>query len=86
MNNFKESLKTKVTDDTKETDLRQEVKNRLFDVLGEELEEIRKSNIDPKSRCIQEDMVLDLMHFLMDYEKNVKILNKHIQEEKFDGR
>ncbi len=86
MNNFKESLKTKVTDDTKETDLRQEVKNRLFDVLGEELEEIRKSNIDPKSRCIQEDMILDLMHFLMDYEKNVKILNKHIQEEKFDGR
>lgn len=86
MNNFKESLKSKVTHDNKKDDPYQEIKNKLFYILGKELEEIEKSNIDLKSKFIQEDMVLDLMHFLMDYEKNIKILNKHVQNEKFDDR
>lgn len=86
MNNFKESLKSKVTHDNKKDDPYHEIKDRLFYILGKELEEIEKSNIDLKSKCIQEDMVLDLMHFLMDYEKNIKILNNHIQSEKFDDR
>ena len=71
MNDFKKSLKTT----SESLDQKQVAKDRLFNLLNEQFESVRNSDLDSESKTIQSDMLLDLMKFLMNYEKNVEILN-----------
>ena len=82
MNDFKKSLKTT----SESLDQKQVAKDRLFNLLNEQFESVRNSNLDSEAKTIQSDMLLDLMRFLMNYEKNVEILNEHIRREKYKDR
>ena len=78
MNDFKKSLKTT----SESLDQKQVAKDRLFNLLNEQFESVRNSDLDSESKTIQSDMLLDLMKFLMNYEKNVEILNEHIRRKR----
>lgn len=82
MNDFKKSLKTT----SESLDQKQVAKDRLFNLLNEQFESVRNSDLDSEAKTIQSDMLLDLMKFLMNYEKNVEILNEHIRKEKYNER
>ena len=82
MNDFKKSLKTT----SESLDQKQVAKDRLFNLLNEQFESVRNSDLDSEAKTIQSDMILDLMRFLMNYEKNVEILNEHIRREKYKDR
>ena len=80
MNDFKKSLKTT----SESLDQKQVAKDRLFNLLNEQFESVR--NLDSEAKTIQSDMLLDLMKFLMNYEKNVEILNEHIRRKRYKDR
>lgn len=82
MNDFKKSLKTT----SESLDQKQVAKDKLFNLLNEQFESVRNSDLDSEAKTIQSDMILDLMRFLMNYEKNVEILNEHIRREKYKDR
>lgn len=82
MNDFKKSLEVK----GQNLDQRQIAKDKIFNLLSEQFEAVRKSDLDSEAKNIQSDIILDLMKFLMNYEKNVKILNEHIRKEKYMDR
>lgn len=82
MNDFKKSLKTT----SESLDQKQVAKDRLFNLLNEQFESARNSDLDSESKNIQSDMLLDLMKFLMNYEKNVEILNEHIRRKRYKDR
>lgn len=82
MNDFKKSLKTT----SESLDQKQVAKDKLFNLLNEQFESVRNSDLDSDAKTIQSDMLLDLMRFLMNYEKNVEILNEHIRREKYKDR
>ena len=77
MNDFKKSLKTT----SESLDQKQVAKDRLFNLLNEQFESVRNSDLDSESKTIQSDMLLDLMKFLMNYEKNVEILNIFVEKD-----
>lgn len=82
MNDFKKSLKTT----SESLDQKQVAKDRLFNLLNEQFESVQNSDLDSESKTIQSDMLLDLMKFLMNYEKNVEILNEHIRRKRYKDR
>ncbi len=82
MNDFKKSLKTT----SESLDQKQVAKDRLFNLLNEQSESVRISDLDSEAKTIQSDMLLDLMKFLMNYEKNVEILNEHIRRKRYKDR
>ncbi len=82
MNDFKKSLKTT----SESLDQKQVAKDRLFNLLNEQFESVRNSDLDSEAKTIQSDMLLDLMKFLMNYEKNVEILNEHIRRKRYKDR
>lgn len=82
MNDFKKSLKTT----SESLDQKQVAKDRLFNLLNEQFESVRNSDLDSDAKTIQSDMLLDLMKFLMNYEKNVEILNEHIRRKRYKDR
>ena len=82
MNDFKKSLKTT----SESLDQKQVAKDRLFKLLNEQFESVRNSDLDSEAKTIQSDMLLDLMKFLMNYEKNVEILNEHIRRKRYKDR
>ena len=82
MNDFKKSLKTT----SESLDQKQVAKDRLFNLLNEQFESVRISDLDSEAKTIQSDMLLDLMKFLMNYEKNVEILNEHIRRKRYKDR
>lgn len=82
MNDFKKSLKTT----SESPDQKQGAKDRLFNLLNEQFESVRNSDLDSEAKTIQSDMLLDLMRFLMNYEKNVEILNEHIRRKRYKDR
>lgn len=82
MNDFKKSLKTT----SESLDQKQVAKDKLFNLLNEQFKSVRNSDLDSEAKTIQSDMILDLMRFLMNYEKNVEILNEHIRREKYKDR
>lgn len=82
MNDFKKSLKTT----SESLDQKQVAKDKLFNLLNEQFESVRNSGLDSEAKTIQSDMLLDLMRFLMNYEKNVEILNEHIHRERYKDR
>lgn len=82
MNDFKKSLKTTSVS----LDQKQVAKDKLFNLLNEQFESVRNSDLDSEAKTIQSDMLLDLMRFLMNYEKNVEILNEHIRRKRYKDR
>lgn len=82
MNDFKKSLKTT----SESLDQKQVAKDRLFNLLNEQFESVQNSDLDSEAKTIQSDMLLDLMKFLMNYEKNVEILNEHIRRKRYKDR
>ena len=82
MNDFKKNLKTT----SESLDQKQVAKDRLFNLLNEQFESVRNSDLDSEAKTIQSDMLLDLMKFLMNYEKNVEILNEHIRRKRYKDR
>lgn len=82
MNDFKKSLKTT----SESLDQKQVAKDRLFNLLNEQFESVRNSDLDSEAKTIQSDMLLDLMKLLMNYEKNVEILNEHIRRKRYKDR
>ena len=82
MNDFKKSLKTT----SESLDQKQVAKDRLFNLLNEQFESVRNSDLGSEAKAIQSDMLLDLMKFLMNYEKNVEILNEHIRRKGYKDR
>lgn len=82
MNDFKKSLKTT----SESLDQKQVAKDKLFNLLNEQFESVRNSDLDSEAKTIQSDMLLDLMRFLMNYEKNVEILNEHIRRKRYKDR
>lgn len=82
MNDFKKSLKTT----SESLDQKQVAKDKLFNLLNEQFESVRNSDLDSEAKTIQSDMILDLMRFLMNYEKNVEILNEHIRRKRYKDR
>lgn len=82
MNDFKKSLKTT----SESLDQKQVAKDKLFNLLNEQFESVRNSDLDSEAKTIQSDMLLDLMRFLMNYEKNVEILNEHIRRKRYKYR
>lgn len=82
MNDFKKSLKTT----SESLDQKQVAKDRLFNLLNEQFESVQNSDLDSEAKTIQSDMILDLMRFLMNYEKNVEILNEHIRRKRYKDR
>ena len=82
MNDFKKSLKTT----SESLEQKQVAKDKLFNLLNEQFESVRISDLDSEAKTIQSDMLLDLMRFLMNYEKNVEILNEHIRRKRYKDR
>lgn len=82
MNDFKKSLEVKV----KNLEQRQIAIDKMFNLISEQFDAVRKSDLDSEAKNIQSDVILDLMKFLMNYEKNVEILNEHIRKEKYMDR
>lgn len=82
MNDFKKSLKTT----SESLDQKQVAKDRLFNLLNGQFESVQNSDLDSEAKTIQSDMLLDLMKFLMNYEKNVEILNEHIRRKRYKDR
>lgn len=82
MNDFKKSLEVKV----KNIEQRQIAIDKMFNLLSEQFDAVRKSDLDSEAKNIQSDVILDLMKFLMNYEKNIEILNEHIRKEKYMDR
>ena len=39
-------------------------------------------SISTQDKCIQMDVILDLMHFLNDYDENVQVLNRYIEQKR----
>ena len=59
------------------------IMSRITNVLkGQALYIKEDDSISTQDKCIQMDVILDLMHFLNDYDENVQILNKYIEKKK----
>lgn len=64
-----------------EDSVRNAIKDAMFDSLKQQATSIKENeDISPEGKCIQMDVVLDVMRFLNDYEENVKILNAYRQQ------
>lgn len=63
------------------------MKDKLFQALQQQGEELRSSGLQGLDVAEQLDVLIDTMHFLQDYDENVRVLNdywlKKRQEEKF---
>lgn len=42
--------------------------------------------ISAKDKCVQMDVVLDVMHFLQDYDECTKILNEHRLKKRYEQK
>lgn len=57
------------------------IMSRMTNVLKGQAMFVREDNtISVQDKCTQMDVILDLMHFLNDYDENVQILNKYIEQ------
>lgn len=63
------------------SDYKKEVIKKVQTALLNEVEFIRMSkNRNTDAKIDEVDVLFDIVHFLDDYEENVKVLNKHIKE------
>lgn len=59
------------------------IMTRMSNVLKGQATHIREDeSLSIQDKCIQMDIILDIMRFLNDYDENVKVLNKHLAEKK----
>ena len=66
---------------TKENDAKEQLINRMFNVLQGQAMYVREdTTLTDVEKLEQADILLDLMKFLKDYDENIIILNKHWQE------
>lgn len=67
---------------------KKEVIESIYKFLQEQGEVLQGSEISPEEKATQLDVLLDTMHFLKDYDENVKVLNEYWiekrQREKFE--
>jgi len=63
---------------------KKEIIDKLIDAIQCEADFIRNSDTLPETKVSQVDVLLDVYHFLRDYEKNVQILNEYYANHKFD--
>ena len=59
------------------------IMSRMTNVLKGQAMYIKEDdNISTQDKCIQMDVILDLMRFLNDYDENVQVLNRHIEQKR----
>ena len=57
------------------------IMSRMTNVLKGQAMYIKEDDsISTQDKCIQMNVILDLMRFLNDYDENVQILNKYIEQ------
>lgn len=68
--------------------MKDEVIKGITEYLQQQGEILQKSDISPEDKATQLDVLLDTMHFLKDYDENIKVLNDYWinkrQREKFE--
>ena len=59
------------------------IMSRMTNVLKGQAMFVREDNtISVQDKCTQMDVILDLMRFLNDYDENVQVLNRHIEQKR----
>ena len=59
------------------------IMTRMTNVLKDQAMYIKEDDsISTQGKCIQMDVILDLMRFLNDYDENVQVLNRHIEQKR----
>ena len=59
------------------------IMSRMTNVLKGQAMYIKEDdNILTQDKCIQMDVILDLMRFLNDYDENVQVLNRYIEQKR----
>ena len=62
-------------------------RQKVIDEITRKLEEIGKQlqqdkGMNPQDKAVQVDVMLDTLHFLQDYDENVKVLNQYWMEKR----
>ena len=67
----------------------EQIKKKIIDNIqkflaqkGRTIQEDKETSVSDK--CVQMDVILDTMHFLEDYDRNVEILNKNLQDTRWE--
>ena len=64
---------------------KKEIINKVIEAIQIEATFVRESEeLSLKTKCDQMNVLLDVYHFLREYEKNVRVLNEHNAQHKFD--
>lgn len=64
---------------------KKEIINKVIEAIQIEATFVRESEeLSLETKCDQMDVLLDVYHFLREYEKNVKILNDYDAQHRFD--
>lgn len=64
---------------------KKEMINKVIEAVQSEASFIMQNKeLTPEEKVSQMDVLLDIHHFLRDYEKNIQILNKHNMERRFN--
>ena len=59
------------------------IMSRMTNVLKGQAMYIKEDDsISTQDKCIQMDVILDLMRFLNDYDENVQVLNRYIEQKR----
>ena len=71
----------------KDSNAKEVVIKRMFNVLKGQGMYIKDNNdLSTQEKVEQMDVILDLMKFLKDYDENVQVLNKHLQNKKWQSK
>lgn len=63
------------------------IMTRMTNVLKGQAMFVREDDtISIQDKCTQMDVILDLMRFLDNYDENVQILNRHIEQKRQKGK
>lgn len=59
------------------------IMSRMTNVLKGQAMYIKEDDsISTQDKCIQMDVILDLMRFLNDYDENIQVLNRYIEQKR----
>lgn len=66
---------------------KKEIIDKLIDAVQVEAIFVKDNeHLSMRDKLLKTDVLLDIYHFLKDYEKNVKILNRYNAEHRWDGK
>ena len=69
-----------------EEKIRLQVINKICDFLESEGKKIQiDNNKSVNQKAIEVDVLLDTMHFLRDYNKNIKVLQNEVNKNRYKG-